>query len=102
MQTDDLRYQPERVLAVPSNDPFTIAVRAHQRPTHRKKRKRSEWTFIFDTETTTDAAMRLRIGCFRILRRGSLVQEGLFYEQVTPAERALLRDYATRAQLPLL
>src|SRR5690242_14518641 len=89
------------MLAVPSNDPFTIAVRAHQRPIRHKK-PHGEWAFIFDTETTTDAAMRLRIGCFRILRRGNLEQEGLFYEHVTPAELALLRGYAARAELPLL
>lgn len=62
----------------------------------------SNWTLVFDTETTVDAAQRLRVGGFRLLRDGVLVQEALFYEQLTPKERRRLKSYAKHEGLPLL
>jgi hypothetical protein len=81
--------------------PLTIGIRAWQRPLtnhdqgkrgHRKPIRPSQWTFIFDTETTTDPSQRLRVGCFRILKGNQLVQEGLFYDCVTEDELDLLQE----------
>ena len=40
----------------------------------------SEWTLIFDTETTVDAAQRLRIGAYQFRNRDELDEGGLFYD----------------------
>jgi hypothetical protein len=37
----------------------------------------SEWTLIFDTETTVDAAQRLRIGAYQFRNRDGLDEGGL-------------------------
>ena len=55
--------------------------------------------FVFDTETTVDAGQVLRVGSFRIVRRGELLQEGLFYERLTPDEVDLLEQYADDHEL---
>src|SRR3954467_8278216 len=76
-----------------------IGVRAWVPPRRKRKGRRPKpkggrFTFIFDTETTTDAAQLLRVGCFRILDEGRLIQEGLFFKHVTQTERDLLDDVA--------
>lgn len=78
--------------------PLAIGIRAWQRPERTQRTKRSQrasvrasrFTFVFDTETTTDSGQRLRVGCFRILRDRELIQEGLFYDCVTEEELELL------------
>lgn len=60
----------------------------------RRWRRRTGWMFVFDTETTIDAGQVLRVGSFRVVGRGELIEEGLFYERLTDAELALLLDYA--------
>jgi hypothetical protein len=62
----------------------------------------SEWAFVFDTETTVDAGQRVRVGCFRLLRDGELVWEGLFYEVLSAEELNLLKAYAQDEGLPVL
>jgi len=96
------------------SDELVIGVRAWQKPRRPRKRssgeepklarrlRRHRWFFIFDCETTADAAQKLRIGCFRILHDGELVQEGLFYEHLTPAEHRLAAEHAETHELPLL
>jgi hypothetical protein len=71
----------------PHRDPLTIALRAFvskapepevtQKKAKHLRRARpsagpSEYTLIFDTETTTDASQRLRIGCYQF-RKGDVV-----------------------------
>ena len=52
----------------------------------------SEWTLVFDTETTVDAAQRLRIGAYQLRKGDALDEAGLFYD---PA--ALSRSGAGRS-----
>ena len=40
----------------------------------------SDWTLVFDTETTVDAAQRLRIGAYQFRNGNELDEAGLFYE----------------------
>lgn len=51
---------------------------------------------VFDTETTSDAAMRCRMGCCRIYREGVLVEERLLYDprEAFPGDTATLLAYA--------
>ena len=40
----------------------------------------SDWTLIFDCETSTDDAQRLRFGVYMIRKGHQLHEQGLFYE----------------------
>ena len=76
----NVRPIPETPIGL-AGDPLPIAIRAFapppQKPAGKEPaRKRlgkpappSEWTLVFDTETTADAAQRLRIGAYQ-LRKG--------------------------------
>ena len=57
----------------------------------------SEWTLVFDTETTVDAAQRLRIGAYQFRKGDELDEAGLFYDPaiVSEDELALLRRICT-------
>lgn len=95
-------------------DELVIGIRAWQKPKRARKarpsfggesckrRRKHRWFFIFDCETTADAAQKLRVGCFRIIRDCELVQEGLFYGHLTHEELELLSDYALEHHMPLL
>jgi hypothetical protein len=85
-------------------DRLPIAVRAYATPPlppddeGQKKRQgepapASEWTLIFDTETTVDAAQRLRIGAYQFRNRDELDEGGLFYDPaiISEEELSLLR-----------
>ena len=88
--TDD--RLPKSCLAEAEPDRLPIAVRAFapppQKPSDRKvAHKRSgkpappsEWTLVFDTETTVDAAQRLRIGAYQFRKGDELDEAGLFYD----------------------
>jgi hypothetical protein len=95
------------------DDELVIAVPAWQKPRHAPKpstksdrrprrARRHRWFFIFDLETTADAAQKLRVGCLRIAKDRELVQEALFYEHLDPAELELLTAYAAHHELPVL
>jgi hypothetical protein len=64
----------------------------------------SEWTLIFDCETTVDAAQHLRFGFFQIRRHERLEREGIFYDArtFTAIEASLLRVFTEKHQLELL
>jgi len=64
----------------------------------------SEWTLVFDCETTVDAVQRLRFGFFQVRRRDKLEREGTFFDGRTLATREAitLRRYAQRHKLELL
>jgi hypothetical protein len=63
----------------------------------------SEWTLVFDCETSTDSTQQLRVGFFQVRRKGTLEVEGLFYspEAISPGEELLLRRYAQTRRLPV-
>jgi DNA polymerase family B len=96
-------------------DRLPIAVRAYATPPlppddegPRKKRQcepalASEWTLIFDTETTVDAAQRLRIGAYQFRNRDKLDEGGLFYDPaiISEEELSLLRRVSAERGLTL-
>lgn len=58
---------------------------------------------VFDTETTSDAAMRCRFGCYRLYADGRLIEERLFYDprEAFPGDtEALLAYAAARGMAP--
>jgi len=63
----------------------------------------SEWTLIFDTETTVDAAQRLRIGAYQFRNRDELDEGGLFYDPaiISEEELSLLRRVSAERGLAL-
>ena len=63
----------------------------------------SEWTLIFDTETTTDARQALRFGTYQVWKAEKLVEAGIFINRdvLTKKEQAILRDYASTHGLKL-
>ena len=101
----------------PISDHLPIALRAYTGPTITElpnaakppKRERkapppaSDWTLVFDCETTTDAAQALRIGSYQFRCRDELDEAGLFYdpEGVSPSELETLRAYAAKHELKL-
>ncbi len=88
-------------------DHLAIAVRAFAPPPQKagaepSRQKRSgkpappsEWTLVFDTETTVDAAQRLRIGAYQFRKGDELDEAGLFYDPavVSEVELTLLRRH---------
>lgn len=64
----------------------------------------SEWTLVFDCETTVDAAQQLRFGFFQIRRHEHLEREGIFFDArtLTTSEGALLKTFAKSRHLELL
>jgi len=64
----------------------------------------SEWTLVFDCETTIDAAQRLRFGSFQVRRGAVLEREGGFFDlqSLTQAEQALLRAFTREHGIELL
>ena len=92
-------------------DYLPIAVRAYvplakaERPRKpRPEPEPSEWVLIFDTETSTDPAQRLRFGSFQLRKAGVLEKHGLFYDPsaLTDREQRLLASFARSNGLELL
>ena len=86
-------------------DRMPIAVRAYTAPTRRRHNtvargndEPSEWALVFDCETTTDAAQRLRFGVYQVRKHETLSESGLFYdsEVLSVSELELLKAYAER------
>lgn len=100
---------------IPAPEPRPISVRAFvpcpkdesdpvvQKRSSRRKRASSEWTLVFDTETTTDAGQNLRFGAYQIYKAEELMEGGLFYEPsiLTPNEQALLSRFAEEHRMEL-
>ena len=63
----------------------------------------SEWRLVFDTETTVDAAQRLRIGAYQFRKGDELDEVGLFYDPaiVSEGDLALLRRVCRERELKL-
>lgn len=91
-------------------DHFPIAVRAYvplldNEPLRRWRPspRPSQWTLIFDTETTTDPSQRLRFGSFQWRRGDKLERRGLVYApDLSERERKVLANYARANDLELL
>jgi hypothetical protein len=91
--------------AVP--EPRSIAVRAFVTPKHGNSASSpnvphqsspgpSEWSLVFDTETTSNALQQLRFGVYQVRRGDGLHEEGLFYDPhtLTDSERSTLYRFA--------
>jgi hypothetical protein len=57
----------------------------------------SEWSLVFDTETTADLSLRLRVGFYETRKSGRRFEAGLLYDPgvITDADLELLTRYAT-------
>ena len=90
-------------------DCLPIAVRAYVLPPPQpegppKKRQGkstqpSEWTLVFDTETTIDAAQRLRVGAYQFRKGDELDEAGLFYDPaaLSAEEQEVLQQFAAES-----
>lgn len=106
---------------IPDGQHMAIAVRAYvcravedslqkvspaipQKKARRKPRQPSEWVLIFDTETTTDAAQKLRFGTYQVRKEHELIESGIFYnpETLRQSEIGTLKDYCDRHDLKQL
>jgi hypothetical protein len=97
-------------------DQLEIAIRSYvvkrSSETKRKKRKPpppppkdpSEWTLIFDTETTVDHRQRLRFGSYQIRKGDELQESGLFCDPAAMSadEHELLRNFASETGRELI
>ena len=90
-----------------------IAVRAYSERSGRKplgsrlpsaNSGASEWTLVFDCETTVDAAQTLRFGGFQVRNGEILEREGFFFDAttITPGEEATIRAYVDARCIELL
>lgn len=97
----------------PISDHLALSIRAFAESTIEKQPKKvskkrppyaSEWTLVFDTETSTDAGQSLRIGTYRVRQAGELFGAGVFFdpEGVTDAELLTLQRYCDANGLSLL
>lgn len=91
----------------------TVAIRAYsERPNRDPLGSRppspddepSDWTLVFDCETTVDAVQQLRFGFFQVRRGDVLDREGIFFDAkaLTRVEEALLRGYTRSHELELM
>ena len=102
------KHVPPNALSADIRDPLEIAIRSYvmKRSSETKKGKRkpppppsdpSDWTLIFDTETTVDHRQRLRFGSYQIRKGDELRESGLFCdpEALTADELAVLKRFAS-------
>jgi hypothetical protein len=95
----------------PVTDELPIAIRAYVAPSWREfadpndakpKAKSkppmpaSQWSLVFDTETTTGAAQALRFGTYQLRKAGDVKDAGIFYDPdgVSPDELKVLQTQA--------
>ena len=97
--------------ALPISDLLTIAVRAYSELVENEAtasdfsaRGPSKWYLVFDTETTTDEAQRLRIGSYQIREGDTLREQGLFYDPTAVSRRdiGILKSYAAAKRPKLM
>jgi hypothetical protein len=99
------------ILPMPEPEMLSIRVRGFVPPPKDKKvggktRKPappSEWTLVFDCETSVDARQRLRFGVYHLYQGQELQETGLFYdpEALSAAELTLLRKVTAERDLKL-
>ena len=70
----------------------------------RKNNMPSEWVLIYDTETTTDASQKLRLGTYQIRKNEDLLEKGIFYDPdiLSKAEQKTLQDYVACSDLKIM
>tara|TARA_R110001599_G_scaffold249559_1_gene449406 strand:- start:4736 stop:7813 length:3078 start_codon:yes stop_codon:yes gene_type:complete len=97
-------------------DHLPISLRAFAKPDAGKDRSKnasndgtilqgpSDWTLVFDCETTTDASQKLRFGTYQVHFEGGLFEAGIFFDadSIAPDEYAVLQEYADRNELKLI
>jgi hypothetical protein len=97
--------------APPVSDALTVAVRTYSELAENKSpafdfsvRGPSRRHLVFDTETTTDEAQRLRIGSYQIREGDTLSEQGLFYDPTALSRReiAILKRYAAAKRMTLI
>jgi len=105
MTEDVLKTGATRPLA----EPLAIALRAYAASandpeTERQPERPSRWTLIFDTETTVDAAQRLRFGVYQVREGEQLRRHGIFYDPdaLSTEELDILEYWARREGLEFL
>lgn len=93
--------------------PLTVSVRGFAEPRERKPQSlrryvdetpASQWSLIFDTETTTDARQELRFAFYQLREGEKLAMSGAVYneEELSQKELATLRQFAKTKVLELL
>ena len=102
-------------MTVTEPDRLPIAIRAFAPPAEQANDKKtvakrwakpappSEWTLVFDTETTVDAAQRLRIGAYQFRKGDKLDEAGLFHDPaaLSAAEFEILKRFASDNRMKL-
>ncbi len=80
------------------------SISSNPKTTARKRPGPSDWAVIFDAETTTDAAQKLRFGSYQVRKGSELLQTGVFYDPDTlnAAEQDILNDYAAQHRLMVM
>jgi hypothetical protein len=75
-----------------------------RRSPKRSQQGASDWSLVFDTETTTDASQALRIGFCRVYRRDELQRHALFYapDCVTENELKIIKLHSKRSGVELM
>ena len=102
--------QPPGRNSVAEPERFPVALRAYVPAARKTKSSKfartrdagpSGWAVIFDTETTTDPAQRLRFGSYQVRIGDALYERGLFYdpEVLRSRERQLFLLYASAHKL---
>jgi DNA polymerase family B len=97
-------HSPDPALTPSATDSLAISLRAFvtdprakpRRPSNRKPPGPSQWTLVFDTETTTDPSQRLRFGCYQLRKGQALDETGLFFDPdaLSEDERGTLEAFA--------
>jgi hypothetical protein len=86
--------------AVPEAERRPILLRAYAEVPYEKQRTKApiapEFVLVFDTETTPDESQQLRFGTFQLLKRGKVIEKGLFYGKVEPGELVTLKAEAPK------
>ena len=100
--------QPDRLpIALRGYVPPTPSPKPSVKPSRKTRKGKptppSEWTVVFDTETTIDAAQRLRIGAYQFRKGDEPDEAGLFYDpaSVSENELALLQRICSERELKL-
>lgn len=107
-----------RILPPPVSDELALCLRAYAKPNASPKKAikldhsnskipilpASEWTIVFDTETTVDAGQSLRFGTYQVRQFKELREAGIFFDPagVTTTELECLKQYAARREMRLI
>jgi len=69
----------------------------------KKRWRRPDAMFVFDTETRTDTTQRLIFGSYRFLQAGKCLEEGIFHaDDISEGEREILRTYVSEHSAPMI